>query len=380
MALTQETEPPFISPGSIEELQREELQIPVIVERDGTLRAKITDSCGLACTFCHNEGTPVALKRGSQALRVSIYEDSNGVDFISTDMHADDTFRYALDGIVNAVDTQELHWTGGEPTLSRSIVPLTRIAVNEFGLTVKMTSNGERGSKGLEELAEAGLSGVNFSVFGTTAEELAEVQPTEQLSSGWAERKLDNLLIGVETAKALGMRTTANIVMRNEADSARIERILLLTDPEVLLRVQADLSSQGDGWSAIYKMLLKLGARPVEASITAGTSDAKIKYMLPDGRPVVFKRFLSERLPDTCNGCQYNNDIDCTEGFYGIRLYAERDNKYRVGVCIRRMDLTVPIGEFLSSTLPDEINSFRQAHFDEWSNVPAKKLLERINR
>ena len=35
--------------------------IPVHVDKDTTLRVKIIDACGLTCTFCHNEGTPVAL-------------------------------------------------------------------------------------------------------------------------------------------------------------------------------------------------------------------------------------------------------------------------------------------------------------------------------
>jgi cyclic pyranopterin phosphate synthase len=35
--------------------------IPVHVHKDATLRVKIHDTCGLTCTFCHNEGTPVTV-------------------------------------------------------------------------------------------------------------------------------------------------------------------------------------------------------------------------------------------------------------------------------------------------------------------------------
>ena len=34
--------------------------LPVHVQHDRTLRVKIIDACGMTCTFCHNEGTPVA--------------------------------------------------------------------------------------------------------------------------------------------------------------------------------------------------------------------------------------------------------------------------------------------------------------------------------
>ncbi len=35
--------------------------LPVEVRPDRTLRVKIIDACGLACSFCHNEGTPVVI-------------------------------------------------------------------------------------------------------------------------------------------------------------------------------------------------------------------------------------------------------------------------------------------------------------------------------
>ena len=39
--------------------------LPVHISRDRTLRVKILDACGLTCTFCHNEGTPVAVDNHS---------------------------------------------------------------------------------------------------------------------------------------------------------------------------------------------------------------------------------------------------------------------------------------------------------------------------
>lgn len=54
---------------------------------------------------------------------------------------------------------------------------------------------------------------------------------------------------------------------------------------------------------------------------------------------------------------------ECEEGFYGVRLYYDRDGRYRVGVCIQRMDLWQPIDEFLSSGLREEIVALREAEY-----------------
>ncbi len=50
----------FGLPYEIEKLIQLERSIPVSIGLDETARLKITDSCGMACVFCHNEGTPVA--------------------------------------------------------------------------------------------------------------------------------------------------------------------------------------------------------------------------------------------------------------------------------------------------------------------------------
>ncbi len=40
----------------------------VRVVRDRTIRVKVIDECGLACTFCHNEGTPVTADNRGRTL------------------------------------------------------------------------------------------------------------------------------------------------------------------------------------------------------------------------------------------------------------------------------------------------------------------------
>lgn len=66
--------------------------LPVRLSVDRTLRLKVIDACGMTCTFCHNEGTPVAADNLGRPLaevtsagrsgRVSIYLGTNGAKFL----------------------------------------------------------------------------------------------------------------------------------------------------------------------------------------------------------------------------------------------------------------------------------------------------------
>lgn len=105
--------------------------VPTYVKRDATLRAKIVDACGMTCTFCHNEGTPVAADNrrreagsftgGGSSGRVSIYARSNGASFLPASMAADDEYQHALRQLRLTLGVSELHSTGGEPTLHQGL-------------------------------------------------------------------------------------------------------------------------------------------------------------------------------------------------------------------------------------------------------------------
>lgn len=49
-----------INDQDIKDLIIKERVIPVTISIDEGIRPKIIDSCGMTCSFCHNEGTPVA--------------------------------------------------------------------------------------------------------------------------------------------------------------------------------------------------------------------------------------------------------------------------------------------------------------------------------
>ncbi|MGW5097085.1 radical SAM protein [Streptomyces nodosus] len=344
--------------------------LPVEVRPDRTLRVKIIDACGLACQFCHNEGTPVTTDNTGRAAgeftgapgrtgRVSIYLKTNGANFLPARIAADSDFALALAAVRGSLPTNEVHFTGGEPTLHPELPGLIRIA-RRLGLTVGLTSNGENGAAVLPEAAAAGLDRINLSVFGTTPDELAAVQAPRLASPKLAARKLDALSKTIEAAREHGIKVSANIVI---PDSDHVERVLRIIEQHgrsVVVRMLVSLEDDGASLAAMQEVVDHLGAAPVRRIITAGASDQRVRYRLPDGRTLYAKSIRPVRLPGTCADCRFNNPDDCQEGYYGVRMYRATDGPFMVGVCIQRMDLCLPLGEFVMSQRCGEVASFRE--------------------
>jgi GTP 3',8-cyclase len=342
------------------------------VGRDQTLRLKVGDACGLKCVFCHNEGTPVVQDNfrnrpdnfvaAGHSGRVSIYTKQNGANFLPAVVPADEEFAQVLAALRDALDLRELHLTGGEPTLHPDIAALTRIGV-EQGFEVRMTSNGENGAAVLGDCADAGLARVNFSIFGTTAEELAEVQHARLQKIDLAKRKIEALRRSMAVCIEFGIKASANIVVPGPDHGPRVHRLLDDYAPELSVRLLNSLDDGQASIQAVHDILTARGGVPVARYVTAGVSGARTAYQLPDGRTVFFKQIRPVRLPDTCRGCRFNNDRDCHEGFYGVRLYRDFGGRYLVGVCIQRMDLCLPVEEFITSPLRGEILRLRDQEY-----------------
>ncbi|PID31503.1 molybdenum cofactor biosynthesis enzyme [Candidatus Saccharibacteria bacterium] len=321
----------------------------------------------MTCSFCHNEGTPVAAAYSSGDImlpnpkyrggRVSVFESHNGVDFIPGTMQPNQTFIETLEILTQMLDTKELHLTGGEPTLHRRLPELIDMATSH-GLSVKLTSNGEN-SRVFRECAAAGLKKVNFSIFGTTPEELAEVQHEKYRDTKRAEKKIASLKESIDEALRYGIKVDANIVMPDYSHADRVFRIINDYDERVSVRILNDIDMGDSSYLAIYQLMADLNATPQELRVEAGSSNSRVAYKLPSGRTIFFKQIRRTTLPKTCGTCSMNNDKDCKEGFYGIRVYLDTDDNYRIGVCIQRMDLTTKIGDFIAGDLLNEINELR---------------------
>jgi len=345
-----------LSPAAAELVGREG-EIPVVIEDDSNLRAKITDTCGMTCTFCHNEGTPVAVAlRGITTQRSSIFSETNGVNFMSGQIQPDEAFGHALLSMRQSIGSDELHLTGGEPSLHRNIAELVERAVS-LSYRVKMTSNGENPS-GIRKAIEAGVSKIDFSIYGTTPEELAQTQAEKYRDEHLAETKIERLKKSMQIALDSGIKVDANIVMRNGGDSERTWRILNEYDPRISMRILNSLDDP-ESCPAIYEFLASSGAEPVEHTVVAGFSGARTKYRLPNGREIFFKQIRQVFLPEICDACPFK-DSNCEEGFFGVRLYVDNHRQYKAGVCIQRMDFCEDVEQFVSGSLPGEIRQSRE--------------------
>jgi len=346
--------------------------IPVTIGIDTSLRPKILDECGMTCVFCHNEGTPISKAYNGSLLnpnlsyhggRVSAFQDYNMVNFLPGTMHPGKDFETALAMMANCIGTTELHLTGGEPTLHKNLPELINSARN-VGYSVKMTSNGENGSSILNKCASAGLEKVNFSIFGTTPKELSEVQNIKYNNVEIATLKLNSLQNSIDEALKCGLKVDANIVMANSSHAERVLRIIDKYDDRVSIRILNDIDAGDESYHSIYELLAHLKAKPTELYVEAGSSNSRVKYTLENGRELFFKQIRRVTLPSTCSGCNLNNDVDCKEGHYGIRLYIDNHGNYKAGVCLQRMDLTINLEDFCKSNISDEIIKFRETEYN----------------
>jgi cyclic pyranopterin phosphate synthase len=272
----------------------------------------------------------------------------------------DEEFADALSLLRDALDLDEVHLTGGEPTLHPRLPDIVRTA-REIGYRVCMTSNGENGVRALPRCA--GLNRVNFSIFGTSGAELAQVQGERFRDTSRAARKIESLRRSVEMALALRIPTSANIVVPNSSHALRVRHLLDDYAEELSVRLLNSLEDGRRSIDAIHSILADLDAVPTAHHLTAGASGYRTSYRTESGRVIHFKRIRPIRLPETCVTCRFNNDSDCPEGFYGVRLYRGRSGGYLVGVCIRRMDLCVPVRDFVKSRLLDEILELRETDY-----------------
>ncbi|WP_158581433.1 radical SAM protein [Actinomadura spongiicola] len=293
---------------------------------------------------------------------MSIYAATNGVGFVPAMMSPDEGFVSALVSMRDLLDINEIHLTGGEPTLHPRLPELIAIA-RSLGLTVAMTSNGENGARLIPRCVAAGLSRVNFSVFGTTAAELAEVQGTRYTSERLGRRKLDALADSIDTAIGLEVSTSANLVVPDYSHKQRVINLLEHYSTRLSVRLLNSLDGGVASIKGIYGVLQDLGAVPTGRLLIAGTSGARTTYRLPSGRLVHFKQIRPVRLPRTCASCRFNNDREYQEGYYGLRLYCDRDGRYQVGVCIQRMDLCQPVEQFVTGDAAREVLRFRETEY-----------------
>lgn len=170
------------------------------------------------------------------------------------------------------------------------------------------------------------------------------------------------------------VEVAANIVMAQDGDADRVRRVLDEFEPELSVRILNDIDAGHESYYAIYSFLANLGAVPVRATLSAGSSNSRVRYALPDERTVDFKQIRQTKLPHTCEGCSFNNSEDYKEGYYATRLYVDQQGDYQAGICIQRMDLTEPVQGFIDSQACEDVKTLRREEYDKLSEMYANRI------
>lgn len=165
------------------------------------LRVSLTDACNLRCVYCMPER--MTFRPGSELLQ--------------------DDELVGLLGIFAAIGFRKIRFTGGEPTLRRSLVDLVRAVAGMPGITsIGLTTNGILLDQLAAPLRAAGLDRVNVSLDTLDETRFREI-------TRWGN--LRDVLAGLDAAERVGLRVKINAVpvrgCNDERDVADLARLTL---------------------------------------------------------------------------------------------------------------------------------------------------------
>ena len=171
------------------------------------LRISLTDVCNLRCVYCMPEH--MAFRRPAELLN--------------------DAELHRLIPLFARLGFRKIRFTGGEPTLRRSLVELVRHTVAQPGIAqVGLTTNGLLLDQLARPLAEAGLTSVNVSL------DALDPARFRQLTR-WGNVR--DVLEGLAAAEAAGLRIKLNSVptrgLNDTDDAVALARLTLQHDWQV---------------------------------------------------------------------------------------------------------------------------------------------------
>ena len=158
------------------------------------LRISVTDRCNLRCCYCMPEGVQdVGMKN------ILTFEE---------------IWEIVRTGV--SLGITHIRITGGEPLVRKGCVNLIRGIREIPGVeTITMTTNGVLLGNYAKQLKEAGVDGVNISLYTLDPEEFFKIT---------GKRELQEVLAGIRAAKTAGLPVKLNAVNRKELDPIPLVR------------------------------------------------------------------------------------------------------------------------------------------------------------
>lgn len=342
-------------------------EIKYKIEEEGLpIRFKVTDRCQWQCSFCHNEG-----------------------NMFTSDVKWTPELEQVIKSLRKVLGSQEIHFTGGEPTASKYLEQITA-GLASLGLEVKTTTNGQFSKKTLKELIAAGLSSFNFSVhsldpdrflrFQTgrggkwqdrakrVKDDQLNLQDSKVLSKNkhgrfeWARKNIYRQLENIVEAKKQGADVKINSVICNENDIVNALEILnWARENDIPFRLLNNLGNGMISVNAIRKFIRDTRAEEILRKVHTGSSSCSTVYRLPDGYEFAFKQIRDFKLESMCQKCPRLENGSCEEQFYGVRLQEVNEEMYVI-LCIQELNYStmMTVDEFLQSPQLIEIQSYLQ--------------------
>lgn len=309
-----------------------------------SLRLKVTDKCPLDCWFCHNEGS------------------GQRNPTVVGDVVWDRKFSSAIKQLAEILSLQEIHITGGEPTMNPHLVDLVNHLL-EMDLELKITTVSNDFQK-IQGLLDAGVRNFNFSIHAGDETGFHNYQKNRSFERSREYYKL--LLETINRTVDSGANVKINTVISKTQEIATVSKLLdWAIDRNILVRLMAPTNQNtGEGKQAIRTLLEVLGAVKLEERVSFGSSNLVVIYGLPDGYRIGYKQIRDEFLPIMCDNCAFRTTI-CLERFYGIRLekrLIDHAWEYVIRLCIHRNDrwTSMILSDFLTS---DHLHQIKQ----KWS-------------
>lgn len=272
------------------------------------LRVKVHVPCQWKCSFCHMEGN----------------HKSSSIKNVDALMQVLLQFRKHF-------NFNEVHYTGGEPSLHPLIEELVRVA-KSLGFIVKMTTNGQSSLQKYLDLAAAGLDEINFSIHTLNGKELGELMNPAQ-DAKWGRRCISNQLKTIN-----GLQDTLKIKVNTcvgEDESQAIAIAKLAENLHVAWRPMNILENPVKSYRALGRLCRKLHAEPVEVQRSQGTSSFRVAMATENGFLFKVKMIRALKLDSMCEGCPVEKAQECYEYAYGPRLEAQ-GSELLVRNCVHR--------------------------------------------
>lgn len=288
------------------------------------IRIVLNDTCDLNCSFCHKEGK---------------------YSFPNTDVDADIVLSY-LDKVKRkGTPIEEVHLTGGEPTLHPQFETLINILLSK-GYKVKVTTNGNFSSQIRKFLIDSNIDGINFSIHTINPEKLQTFQEGKNLKE--CELIINNQLENIRELKKEKNKIKINSIILDKRTAE--EMLDFAINENIPLRFMPDLNRYEETYRITKQILQENDFAASEKLNKSSNFSGVVKYYKnKNGYLLGIKEIRKVYNESLCYSCEFRNTKKCREGFYGIRIFRDGlTGEHKIRLCLDKNDkkTIIPLENF----------------------------------